>query len=171
MTPERYERIRRMFLDLRDASPAERARYLARECGADPQLRSDVEALLADAQSADSFLSSPVLGSALRGIGFGPQNLVAATSTSEAVAPPFSPRSIGPYKILEQIGEGGFGTVYLAQQTEPVARRVALKVIKRGMDSREVIARFEAERHALALMDHPNIARVLDAGQTDDGRP
>ena len=76
---------------------------------------------------------------------------------------------IGPYKLLEQIGEGGFGVVYMAEQTEPVRRRVALKIIKPGMDTRQVIARFEAERQALALMDHPNIARVLDAGATEVG--
>ena len=74
---------------------------------------------------------------------------------------------IGPYKLLEQIGEGGFGVVFMAEQTQPVRRKVALKVIKPGMDTRQVIARFEAERQALALMDHPNIAQVLDAGATD----
>ena len=80
-------------------------------------------------------------------------------------------RVIGPYKLLEQIGEGGMGVVYMADQQTPVRRRVALKIIKPGMDTRQVIARFEAERQALALMDHPNIARVLDAGATDSGRP
>src|SRR5688572_26115728 len=78
---------------------------------------------------------------------------------------------IGHYKLLQKIGEGGCGTVYMAEQEEPVRRRVALKVIKLGMDTREVIARFEAERQALAMMDHPNIARVLEAGATDTGRP
>jgi hypothetical protein len=78
---------------------------------------------------------------------------------------------IGRYKLLEKVGEGGFGTVYVAEQREPVKRRVALKIIKLGMDSKQVIARFEAERQALALMDHPNIARVLEAGATDTGRP
>ncbi len=78
---------------------------------------------------------------------------------------------IGPYKLLEQIGEGGMGIVYMAEQTQPVRRKVALKIIKPGMDTRQVIARFEAERQALALMDHPNIARVLDAGATEAGRP
>src|SRR6187455_3328550 len=78
---------------------------------------------------------------------------------------------IGRYKILQQIGEGGCGVVYMAEQEEPVRRRVALKLIKLGMDTKSVIARFEAERQALALMDHPNIAKVFDAGQTDDGRP
>ena len=78
---------------------------------------------------------------------------------------------IGRYKLLEKIGEGGCGIVYMAEQTEPIRRRVALKVIKLGMDTRQVIARFEAERQALALMDHPNIAKVLDAGATETGRP
>ena len=78
---------------------------------------------------------------------------------------------IGPYKLLEQIGEGGMGVVFMAEQTRPVQRRVALKIIKAGMDTRQVVARFEAERQALAMMDHPNIARVLDAGATDTGRP
>ena len=78
---------------------------------------------------------------------------------------------IGPYKLMQQIGEGGMGVVYMAEQQQPVRRKVALKIIKPGMDSRQVIARFEAERQALALMDHPNIAKVLDAGTTDSGRP
>jgi serine/threonine protein kinase len=79
--------------------------------------------------------------------------------------------SIGPYKLLEKVGEGGFGVVYVGEQREPVKRRVALKIIKLGMDTRQVVARFEAERHALALMDHPNIAKVFDAGATATGRP
>jgi serine/threonine-protein kinase len=78
---------------------------------------------------------------------------------------------IGLYKLLEQIGEGGMGTVWMAEQTEPIQRRVAVKVIKAGMDSKQVLARFEAERQALAIMDHPNIAKVLDGGQTSSGRP
>ena len=78
---------------------------------------------------------------------------------------------IGPYKLLEQIGEGGFGVVFLAEQTEPVRRKVALKVLKPGMDTRQVVARFEAERQALAIMDHPNIAKVFDGGATPSGRP
>src|SRR5215469_101966 len=77
----------------------------------------------------------------------------------------------GPYKVLEEIGQGGCGAVFIAEQEQPVRRRVALKVIKLGMDTRQVIARFEAERQALAMMDHPNIAKVLDAGATDTGRP
>ena len=80
-------------------------------------------------------------------------------------------RSIGPYKLMEQIGEGGMGVVYMAEQTEPIRRKVALKIIKPGMDTKQVIARFEAERQALAMMDHPNIAKVHDAGATESGRP
>ena len=81
------------------------------------------------------------------------------------------PEYIGPYHILEKLGEGGFGEVYAAEQTEPVKRRVALKILKAGMDTKAVLARFEAERQALARMDHPNIAKVLDAGETEKGRP
>src|SRR5262249_6581806 len=85
---------------------------------------------------------------------------------------PESPRAgIGPDKLLEQLGEGGFGVVFLAEQTQPVRRKVALKVLKPGMDTRQVVARFEAERQALAIMDHPHIAKVLDGGATPSGRP
>src|SRR5205823_3040365 len=108
-----------------------------------------------------SFLESPVVA---RG----------ALGDEETMPPPAAERPgtlIGPYKLLEQIGEGGMGIVYVAEQTEPVRRRVALKIIKPGMDTKQVIARFEAERQALAMMDHPHIAKVLDAGTTEAGRP
>ena len=94
----------------------------------------------------------------------------ARTAPWNRVDPP-EPKQIGPYRILDQIGEGGMGVVYLAEQTEPVRRRVALKIIKIGMDTKSVVARFEAERQALALMDHPCVAKVLDAGATETGRP
>jgi serine/threonine protein kinase len=105
-----------------------------------------------------------------RNCGDEPHNSLASTVTGEQPAEQVG-AVIGPYKLMEQIGQGGFGLVFVADQEKPVRRRVALKVIKPGMDTREVIARFEAERQALALMDHPNIARVLDAGATDSGRP
>src|SRR5205807_1965851 len=92
-------------------------------------------------------------------------------TSDDEVLPEVLPRMIGRYKLLELIGEGGFGAVYMAEQQEPVRRRVAVKVIKLGMDTRQVIARFEAERQALAMMDHPNIARVFDAGADESGHP
>src|SRR6188768_1201081 len=101
-----------------------------------------------------------------------PESLVRALESALVPDAPDAPGSrIGPYKLLQEIGEGGFGVVWMVEQQEPIRRCVALKIIKLGMDTREVIARFEAERQALALMDHPNIARVFDAGATDTGRP
>src|SRR5262249_38698960 len=114
-------------------------------------------ALVKAYEIAGSFLESPANAAA---------PTVATSRDAEAIG-----TRIGPYKLLQQIGEGGMGTVFMAEQVEPVARRVALKIIKPGMDTRQVIARFEAERQALALMDHPNIAKMLDAGTTTTGRP
>ena len=137
-----------------------RGAYLDQVCGDDRGLRDRLEALLGLYEQEASFLESPALGP--------PATLTAAGVTR----PPEGPGAvIGPYKLLEAIGEGGMGTVYMAEQTQPVRRKVALKIIKQGMDTRQVIARFEAERQALALMDHPNIAKVLDAGATESGRP
>jgi tetratricopeptide (TPR) repeat protein/serine/threonine protein kinase len=141
-------------------SAEERAAFLDRECGANAELRRGVEALLHHHREGNHFLESPPTA-VVPGSGF-----TAEVSLSESAG-----TQIGPYKLLEQIGEGGMGTVWMAQQCAPVKRLVALKLIKAGMDSRQVIARFEAERQALALMDHPNIARVLDAGTTSTGRP
>src|SRR5262249_46094722 len=138
-------------------SPDARAEYLRQACGADSGLRERVQDLLRAYEEQASFLESP------------PPVGVAPTIDQPASEAPGA--VIGSNKLLQQIGEGGMGTVWVAQQTEPVKRLVAVKVIKPGMDSRQVIARFEAERQALALMDHPNIARVLDGGTTDAGRP
>jgi serine/threonine protein kinase len=135
---------------------AVRGPYLDGICGEDAALRQRLEALLSKHEGAASFLEKP------------------AVSALATAAEPLTERPgtlIGPYKLLEQIGEGGFGIVFMAEQQQPVRRKVALKVIKPGMDSAQVIARFEAERQALALMDHLNIARVLDAGATATGRP
>ncbi|NQU24234.1 MAG: protein kinase [Candidatus Nealsonbacteria bacterium] len=137
--------------------PADRrASFLDTACSGDADLRERVEVLLRAHVNPGSFLEAPPPG-------------VDATLDQPITEKPGT--VIGPYKLLEQIGEGGMGVVYMAEQTEPVERRVALKIIKPGMDTREVIGRFEAERQALAMMDHPNIAKVFDAGTTDSGRP
>jgi serine/threonine protein kinase/Flp pilus assembly protein TadD len=139
--------------------PKQRAAYLDQACGQDTQLRRRIVLLLGSHDHAGDFLEPAPLA--------GPNpTLVMPTPPAEKPGD-----VIGHYKIREKLGEGGCGVVYVAEQTEPVRRRVALKVIKLGMDTRSVIARFEAERQALALMDHPNIARVLDAGATETGRP
>jgi serine/threonine protein kinase/tetratricopeptide (TPR) repeat protein len=146
-----------LFIEaLEKGNPAERAAFLDCVCADDPELRRRIERLLQRHNQDGNFLESPV------------------PPLGATVDEPIRERPgvvIGPYKLLEQIGEGGFGTVWMAQQTEPVRRLVAVKLIQPGMDSRQVLARFEAERQALALMDHPNIARVLDAGATATGRP
>ncbi|HMF15092.1 MAG TPA: protein kinase, partial [Gemmataceae bacterium] len=138
------------------AAPAERAAYLDEACRDNPGLRAELDALLA-AHDRLGGPSTPTIPPEATGA-YAPQSEGAGAV-------------IGPYKLLEQIGEGGMGTVWMAQQTEPVKRLVAVKLVKAGMDSKQVIARFEAERQALALMDHPNIARVLDGGTTANGRP
>ena len=141
-------------------APAERSGWLDRECGSDKPLRQRLEALLVAHDQPDSLLTTQA--DAAR-----PTLKVDLTDApDEAVG-----QTLGRYKLLERVGEGGCGVVYVAEQTEPVRRRVALKVIKLGMDTKQVVARFEAERQALAMMDHPNIAKVLDAGTTEVGRP
>jgi serine/threonine protein kinase len=137
-------------------SPQKREAYLDEACAQDGDLRRKVNDLLKAHEEAGSFLESPAPGIGVTidtDVGEGPGTI------------------IGPYKLLQQIGEGGMGVVYMAEQTKPVKMRVALKIIKPGMDSKQVIARFETERTALALMEHPNIAKVLTAGTTESGRP
>ena len=133
-----------------------RDKYLGQVCGRDQALRERVEALLLADQEDQTLLRSIAEPAAA-----GP--VLSATPTVGD--------TIGRFKLLQQIGEGGMGTVYMAEQTKPVSRRVTLKLIKPGMDSKAVVARFEAERQALAMMDHPNIARVFDAGTTESGHP
>src|SRR5580700_5849538 len=135
----------------------ERAAFLDRACGTDEGLRRKIEDLLRSNDRAGSFLEQPAAT-----MGEGRTKVIAGEKPGDR---------IDRYKLLQQIGEGGCGVVFIAEQEEPVHRRVALKVIKPGMDSKSVIARFEAERQALALMDHPNIAHVFDAGATAGGRP
>jgi serine/threonine protein kinase len=148
---------RTIFCDALDLTSAEeRNAYLTDACGHNSELRKRVEDLLGAHDDAGKFLGNHSLDDSCS------QNQALAEHPGDL---------IGPYKLLEQLGEGGFGVVFLAEQDKPVRRRVALKVVKPGMDTREVIARFEAERQALALMDHSNIAKVFDAGVTENGRP
>jgi len=148
--------------------PAEaRATYLDEACAGNAPLRQRVEDLFRASEEAGAFLQDPARGAQR------PADALASPNPLQNAAAPGEKVGdrIGRYKLLQQIGEGGCGVVYMAEQEEPVRRRVALKVIKLGMDTKQVIARFEAERQALALMDHPNIAKVLEAGATDTGRP
>ena len=144
-------------LALEKPSPAERAAFVEGACVGNPTLLERVEGLLRSHEEAGSFLQQPLAP---------PTEFLGPDRLSEGPG-----TRIGPYRLLQQIGEGGMGVVYMAEQEAPVRRRVALKIIKPGMDSEQVIARFEAERQALAMMDHQNIARVLDAGTSDSGRP
>jgi serine/threonine protein kinase len=153
-TPRSDESIFAEALEKRTAD--QRAAFLDAVCGANAEQRARLERLLKSHDEAGSFLR---------------QSLAARETVDQQPLTERPGTVIGPYKLMEQLGEGGMGLVFVAEQQEPVRRKVALKVIKPGMDTREVIARFEAERQALALMDHPNIARVLDAGATDSGRP
>ncbi|HMC65154.1 MAG TPA: serine/threonine-protein kinase, partial [Gemmataceae bacterium] len=132
-------------------NPTERAALLDRECAGNATLRAEVESLLAAHEQASTFLNK--------------------STVDPNVSLERPGDKIGHYKLREMVGEGGCGVVYVAEQEEPIRRRVALKVIKLGMDTKQVIARFEAERQALAMMDHPNIAKVLDAGTMENGRP
>jgi eukaryotic-like serine/threonine-protein kinase len=145
-----------IFTSAIEQDASRRAAFLDEVCGADHALRRRVEQLIRLHDGAGSFLEHP------------------AADVAETVGEPLLERPgsrIGPYQLLEQLGEGGMGAVYLADQKEPVRRKVALKVIKPGMDTRQVVARFEAERQALAMMNHPNVAKVLDAGATETGKP
>src|SRR5215475_14473048 len=144
------------FEAMEKATPEERAAYLDGACGKDVPLRRRVEDLLAKHFRQDAFMKEPAVA--------GSPTIVLPLSEGLGTV-------IDRYKLLEKLGEGGFGVVFVAEQKEPVKRRVALKIIKLGMDTRQVVTRFAAERQALAMMDHPNIAKVLDAGSTETGRP
>jgi serine/threonine protein kinase/formylglycine-generating enzyme required for sulfatase activity/dienelactone hydrolase len=146
-----------IFYQALEKTPDQRKAYLAKVCGDNQKLHNRIEALLKANELEDNFLQSPMLDSKLT---------LGTTANLEEPG-----MIIGRYKLLEKIGEGGMAMVYMAEQEKPIRRKVALKIIKLGMDTKSVIARFEAERQALALMDHPNIAKVLDAGATETGRP
>ena len=155
MTPDQYDHIQHVFLSLRDVSEADRKARLDRE---DNDVRREVLSLLAADQTCDGFLEHAGMAAERQ-----------PTIDHDLVSTP--PDQVGDYRLLQQIGEGGQGTVYMAEQRRPITRKVAIKLIKPGMDSKQVLARFQAERQALALMDHPSIARVLDAGSTTSGAP
>src|ERR1051325_10999003 len=146
-----------LFTEAVQLSIEERAAFLDRACAGDEDLRRRIEALLRSNDRAGAFLEQP------------PE--VVGEGRIKAAGGEKPGDRVGRYKLLQQIGEGGYGVVFMAEQDEPVRRRVALKIIKPGMDTKGVIARFEAERQALALMDHRNIAKIFDAGATDSGRP
>jgi serine/threonine protein kinase/Tol biopolymer transport system component len=150
---DHLQRLKLLLAEALALPEAERKAFVDGTCAGDAELRAELERLIQAHDSAGDFLEKSVV----------PPETDLRIETCGSF--------IGRYKLLQEIGEGGFGRVFMAEQTEPVHRKVALKIVKAGMDTREVIARFEAERQALALMDHPNIARVLDAGATKAGRP
>ena len=163
MAEAREAHIKRLFLAATELPAEQQSAFLDKQC--DIQTRKKIEELLHhEREASQNFLA-----------GVTPETVATATPANTAtIATPLREgpgTKIGPYKLLQLIGEGGFGSVFMAEQTGPVQRKVALKIIKLGMDTRQVVARFEQERQALALMDHPNIARVLDAGATETGRP
>src|SRR5678816_3683287 len=168
---EQQNLLQSILVEALEIEDAQRAAFLSQACGNDPALRREIEELIQAHAAAGNFLPEQPVATSL-----GP----ALSSTVEALAPrgtlsnvqlTESPGDrIGRYKLLQKIGEGGCGVVYMAEQEDPVRRKVALKIIKLGMDTKSVVARFEAERQALAMMDHENIARVFDAGATDAGR-
>ncbi|MEP6671344.1 MAG: serine/threonine-protein kinase, partial [Chthoniobacter sp.] len=152
------DRLEALFHSALGRAPVDREAYLAEACAGDDDLLSEVHLMLQAHEEAGDFLTAQAPSPAV-------QAEMARLKAEEMG------ERIGPYKLLQQIGEGGFGTVWMAEQEQPVRRRVALKIIKLGMDTKEVVARFEQERQALAMMDHPNIAKVFDAGATPTGRP
>lgn len=158
-------RAKELFLDALTRPAEVRSAFVIQACADNATLQSEVEDLLKVHDEAGRFLNPTAADDLAKATRIAPGSRVARdeAKTQGSV--------IGRYKLLQQLGEGGFGSVWMAEQREPVVRKVALKIIKLGMDTRQVIARFEAERQALALMDHPNIAKVFDAGATDTGRP
>ena len=161
MNPERYARLKEIALTAADLPPASRDSYLERACGTDSGLRREVDGLLAH-QEDDPVPRRSDVG-----------RLVAEALEARPLERRVSrhPERVGPYQILGVLGEGGMGTVYRAEQTHPLRREVALKLIRRGLDSAGLVARFETERQILARMEHPNIAQVLDAGEDESGHP
>ena len=175
MEPERWQKIERLCYSALNEEKSARAAFLEQACAGDEALRRAVELLLAQHEKDDNFLEVPAMEVAARGLARDQHDTSGlaslAPSTEAADLASVEKISFGPYRLIQKLGEGGMGEVWLAEQSKPVRRRVALKLIKVGMDTREVVARFDSERQALALMDHPAIAKVFDAGSTPEGRP
>src|SRR5215472_9435146 len=188
MEPERWQKIERLYYSVLNEEKSERATFLEQACGGDVSLRRAVDLLLAQHEKDDNFLETPAVEVAAEYLArqadaVSPDPLAEAdldTSGLDATYPsaetvadrtPVQRKSLGPYQLLQKLGEGGMGRVWLAEQTAPVRRRVALKLIKAGMYDDAVLKRFASERQALAVMDHPSIAKVFDAGSTPDGQP
>lgn len=160
MQPHSWTQLKSIFDEARLRMGIERADYLKDACGDDDALRDEIDGLLEAYDEADDFLSD------------GTDDAAEDAANHDSGTPADEPtRKIGRYRLLDRLGEGGFGTVYRAEQTEPVRRQVALKLIRSGVDSQRIVARFEAERQALAMMEHPNIARVIDGGTTETNAP
>jgi len=162
MDPERYTLVKRLALAARDLPAAEREAFLERECGDDPELRAEITSLLPHDSSSPEILEDGALERDIQGV---------LDAVPDGVVPAEIPDHIGPWEVVGVLGEGGMGIVYRAKQEKPIRREVALKLIRRGLDTDRVVARFESERQALARMEHPGIARVLDAGADAAGRP
>ncbi|MFH1998187.1 MAG: serine/threonine-protein kinase [Planctomycetota bacterium] len=161
LNPDQQKKAKKLFMEALDLEAGARTAFIAKACKEDRELEQEILSLLENYVESDGFLESPVLG-------IGPGSLLAPDDKG---AEEKHPEQIGPYRIRSVLGEGGMGRVYLARQEHPVVRDAAIKVIKLGMDTREVITRFERERQTLAMMSHPNIARVFDAGTTEQGQP
>src|SRR5229473_3260118 len=188
MEPERWQKIERLYYSALNEEKSARAAFLEQACGGDDGLRRAVELLLAQHEKNDNFLESPamevaakhlarqadaVFSDPLAGAALDTSGLDATYPSADTVVELTSveQKSLGPYRLLQKLGEGGMGRVWLAEQTAPVRRRVAVKLIKAGMYDDAVLKRFASERQSLAIMDHPSIAKVFDAGTTPDGQP
>jgi serine/threonine protein kinase len=159
MSPEQWGQLKELFRVAIEHEPLQRAAYLDQACADDPALRAEIESLLASHDDAEAFIETPAFASTLKEI-------------IESTAGQVEGRRIGSYQLIREIGRGGMGTVYLARRAdEQYEKLVALKVVRRGMDTEDIVRRFRNERQILASLDHPNIARLLDGGMTDDGLP
>src|SRR6266508_6296767 len=169
MTPERWRQVEAIFQAALDLVPKERGQYLAEACCGDLSLKSDVETLLSQHESAGNLLEEPPYGETELGV---LSSLQALAEAEDDVGDPMIGRRLGAYRIEREIGRGGMGAVYEALRVDQeFNKRVAIKLVKRGMDTDFILRRFRKERQILAALDHPNIARLLDGGTTDDGLP